>query len=601
MYVHRKFKMKTKRETTQFLAPTKCAPSAKGKYDIYPTFDLGSSKIMVGADRLTKLLIEQGCRSIIVDGYVGVFWDELANQIAAQCKALGKTVTIYRTEDYFVPKSQIDKMAAPYLNGDDPVFGKITDLRLEDWFADEFFELKNSPLETDILIVIGCGAALCGVQGRLVYVDLPKNELQFRMRAGAANNLGSNSASNTKQAYKRFYFVDWVVLNHHKCNVLPRIDYFVDGQHPEAPTFASGEAVRGGLKKMSQSYFRPRPWFEPGAWGGTWMRENIEGLNRDVPNLAWSFELMVLENGLLLASDSVMLEVSFDTLMFAEYENVLGRSAARFKYDFPIRFDYLDTFDGGNLSVQCHPRPEYIKAEFGMSFTQDETYYILDCKNDPQVYLGFQEGIDPAEFEAALNRSQKEGKAIDIEQFVQKLPAKKHDLFLIPNGTIHGSGTDNMVLEISSAPYIFTFKMYDWMRLDLDGKPRPINIEHGMRNLYFDRCGDKVQQELISHPVVEIDNADLKREHLPTHKEHFYDIYRHTFHTNLNIKGNGHAHVWMVVEGSSVTLHTQNGMAQRFNYAETFVVPAAAGHYRLESDDNQSVMMVQCFVKDSHI
>lgn len=114
-----------------------------------------------------------------------------------------------------------------------------------------------------------------------------------------------------------------------------------------------------------------------------------------------------------------------------------------------------------------------------MPFTQDETYYILDSRQNPQVYLGFQENIRPEEFGEVLKQSQAEGKTIDIEKYVQKFPAHKHDLFLIPNGTVHASGKNCMVLEISSAPYIFTFKMYDWLRLDLNGKPRSAECTAG--------------------------------------------------------------------------------------------------------------------------
>ena len=350
---------------------------------------------------------------------------------------------------------------------------------------------------------IGTGAALSQWKAPLIYIDIPKNEIQFRMRAGASNNLGLYYRKDNQQAYKQLYFVDWIVLNKHKKQCLPLIDLLIDGQREwDELLMISGNDLREGLHKMSRNFFRVRPWFEPGAWGGQWMKNHIQGLNKEVNNLAWSFELMVLENGLMLESDGYRLEVSFDFLMYSDYQNILGECSETFKYDFPIRFDFLDTFDGDNLSIQCHPRPRYIQEHFNMPFTQDETYYILDCKNSPCVYLGFQDNIVPEEFQYTLERSQQKATKVEIERFVQKHQAKKHDFFLIPNGTIHASGKDCVVLEISSAPYIFTFKMYDWIRMGLDGKPRPLNIQHGMNNLYFERKGEKVIQELICHPYI---------------------------------------------------------------------------------------------------
>ncbi len=404
-------------------------------------------------------------------------------------------------------------------------------------------------------------------------------------------------ASDPKKMYKQFYFVDWVVLNKHKADLLSKLDLYVDTQNPETPSFIKATDLRTALKQMSETAFRVRPWFEPGVWGGSWIKENIPSLAQEVPNYAWSFELITPENGLLLESDQNLLECSFDLLMYQNYQAVLGHAAKRFKHDFPIRFNFLDTFAGGNLSVQCHPRPEFIKEHFGESFTQDETYYILDAKEDATVYLGFKEGVTPETFQAALEHSANTATTLDIEQFVNKLSSKKHDLFLIPNGTLHSSGVNNLVLEISATPYIFTFKLYDWMRLGLDGKPRPLNIKRGMQNLYFERQGQRVLDEHISKPALLESGDDWQLMHLPTHKEHFYDVHRLDFASSVEVNTNHSVHVLSLVEGQSVRLETQSGFTQSYNYAETFVVPAAAQNYKLINQSAEPIKVIKAFMK----
>jgi mannose-6-phosphate isomerase class I len=586
------------RKTTQALAPARRQAVPDGQYDIYPGFDVGRGKIDLGWAALAGAL--QDVAHVTLDGFGGVLWDDLRAHLEPEFAARGVRTCWRDVASALKAPDQIDALIAPFLGGDDPLFGRRFTGELRDFFDPVKLALIQPDPTADLNIVYGCGAALChlAVQpGALVYIDVPKNEVQYRSRAGSVANLGADCAFDPKAMYKRFYFVDWPALGRHKRQLLPRIDLIVDGQRPDEPAVMNGDDFRAALAAMSRSCVRARPWFEPGPWGGQWLKRRVPQLPQEAPNYAWSFELIAPENGLILCSDGVMLEASFDCLLFHDHRAVLGASADRFGFEFPIRFDFLDTFDGGNLSVQCHPRPEYARRFFGEAFTQDETYYILDCAPGARVYLGFEDDVDPATFRAVLETSSRESTPVDVERFVNVEPAHVGDLFLIPNGTIHCSGANNLVLEISATPYIFTFKMYDWMRLDLDGRPRPLNIGRAFDNLCFERRGDRVRGELISHPRTIAEGPDWRVSHLPTHPEHYYDVHRLEFSSAIEVETDDSVQVMNLVAGECIALETAAGMTQRFSYAETFVVSAAAGRFRLNNLGNRPATVVKAFIK----
>ena len=583
------------RKTTQPLLPKYHEPTTGGEYDMYPAYPLGDRKIEHGFPQLAANLI--GHPLIVIDGYIGVLWDYFSHVLNQALREHGVQAEWISVADALRPVDQIDRLIEPFLGGDDPIFGKRFTGTLTDFFDTRSLTRKEEHRPAEMTIYYGTGAALVAKDAYLVYVDVPKNEIQYRARAGSIHNFGATEATDPGMMYKRFYFVDWVILNAHKSSLLPKIDLYVDEQDPEMPAMIPGDALRTALTEMSSNYCRVRPWFEPGPWGGQWMKERISQVAKDVPNYAWSFEMIAPEQGLVLESSRKRLEVSFDLLMAHDARAILGDHYDRFGQQFPIRFDFLDTFGGGNLSVQCHPRPSYIREHFGEDFTQDETYYILDTRSGAKVFLGFQEDINPADFRSTLENSLRNGAPVEIARFVRALPSEKHLLFLIPNGTIHCSGTDNLVLEISATPYIFTFKMYDWLRLDLQGKPRPLNIQRAFENLYFERRGETVEHELLARPALLEAGEDWQIQHLPTHRSHFYDVHRIEFETSVGVRTGGSPHLLMLVEGTSILLETRGGKSQRFNFAETFLVPAAANQYRLVNEGSASAKVVKAFLK----
>ena len=583
----------TLRNTTQYIIPEKKATTEQG-YDIYPAFKI-EGPIHNDFDSLCGWIISQK-KNIVIDGYSGVYWDQFIGQLNQQLIFRGKTVHWINIDTTLKTPGVIDKLIEDHLQLHDPVFGKQYEGELKDFFDSKKLDLIGQNTQ-ESAVIDGCGAALANKDAKVIDIDVPKNEIQFRSRAGHLYNLGAIEIIDPKTQYKRFYFIDWPVLNKHKRQLLANIDIIADEQRVTEISWMSGQDLRAALTKMSMHAFRARPWFEPGVWGGQWIKKNINGLNQNVVNYAWSFELIAPENGIILENSGKMLEVSFDTLLFHNSKAVLGRAAQRFGYHFPIRFDFLDTIEGDKLSLQCHPSVAYTKEHFGENFTQDETYYILDHQKDAKVYLGFQENINKEEFKFVLENSFKHNTPVAVEDYVQTFESQKHDLFLIPNGTAHSSGKNNLVLEISATPYIFTFKMYDWLRPDLNGKPRPLNIDRAFANLDFERKGEIVSETLIAKQTVIEQGDDWQVINLTTHPDHFYAIRRFEFDTGIEARTDGQCHILSLVEGDCIIVKTGD-LERVIHYTETFIIPADAVQYELINKSKGRAKVICAFVKE---
>lgn len=330
------------------------------------------------------------------------------------------------------------------------------------------------------------------------------------------------------------------------------------------------------------------------------MRDTFS-LDRSRPNYAWCFDCVPEENSLILRVGDVRVEIPAQDLVLLYPLPLLGEKVhARFGEEFPIRFDFLDTIGGQNLSFQVHPVTEYIQQHFGMHYTHDESYYLLETEPGAEVYLGTKTAIDPGEMLDDWARAQRGEKSFDDEKFVNRFPARKHDHFLIPAGTVHCAGA--MVLEISATPYIFTFKLWDWGRLGLDGLPRPVHLEHGAQVIDWQRDTEWVSEHLVNHfePIAEGDG--WREERTGLHEREFIETRRHWFNKPVIHYTHGGVNVLNLVEGVSAVVDSPSHAFDPFvvHYAETFIVPAAVGEYRISpcgDSDGQQLANMKAWVR----
>jgi mannose-6-phosphate isomerase class I len=559
-------------------------------YDPNPRYPVVGREVENGFEPLAAEIAREKPGVVAVDGPAALPWDALAASLAGALAAHDVDVELEDARRFFVSWDEVERRTSATVLPGDPVFARIFDGELAD-LVDR--PQKERRARNGTMVVVGPGSAL-HPHDRLWYADIPKWLSLERIRKGLAGNVGQPTGKAGSE--QRLLFVDWPMLDRHKQKLLPEIDRYLDFGDPETPRSLGGDTLRASLQTLAQRPFRVRPTFLPGPWGGRWLQRRLR-IAPEAPNLAWSYELITPESGLLLGGDDAV-EVGFELLMAAEGERILGPELAeRFGASFPIRFDYLDTVEGGHLSIQCHPSEKYARDVFGLPYTQHETYYVVDTTPGAKVFLGLRDDADIEAFRRASEQAERPGIAFDPERFLQAHPAEQHRLYLIPGGTPHASGAGSLVLEISATPYLYTLRFYDWLRRDLDGELRPVHLAHAFANLDPARRGEPVRRDLIREPVVKAAGPGFTELGLGELDELFFAVDRLDFEDEVAVETRGRFHVLNLVAGEEVTVETARGDSHSLAFAETLVIPASVGGYRLQRQRGPACKVVKALVK----
>ncbi|OAA31543.1 hypothetical protein AT15_05570 [Kosmotoga arenicorallina S304] len=570
--------------------------------------NFGKEGVFIGEEEIEEILFKEINRfscdeknvALALDGYVFSDWESFLKIFRRCSDSLGMKFELFNADLLRKDKGELSDIYNKHL-GTDPVFGKVYRKGLRYFFdEEELFKFKKKLAKRKkgkdkaLLVVYGSGSALSPLRKLydiIIFADLTREEVLRRYKSQGAR-FGTQSIGP-----KSFYYIDFPACDAHRNYLIRYADYYLDANDKNYPVMLNKKLLEGIVKDIASRPFRLKPIYEPGPWGGQWLKK-VRNLPEHWVNCAWSYEVIAPEMSLYISTGETVLELPWNLFFNIAYREIMGDVPKhRFGGEFPIRFDYLDTMNGGDLSIQVHPTTTYIRRNFNEHYHQGEMYYIVDCKPNRRVNLGLLEETSLEEFRKAAERAENEGIPFDYEKFVNSVPAKKHDLFMIPPGTVHGSREGLVVLEISATTYRYTFKIYDHLRPDLSGVMRPIHIDHAFKVIKSFRRTKWVSRNLKQKPLTLRVGKEFREELIADRPEFFHEVHRVTFKGSFTDDTKGRFHVITVVEGSSIELVSGENKKMSLGYSETAIIPASTGKYMVKALDNKQCKVVKAFLK----
>ena len=571
--------------------------------------------------QLTKKAIIEYERPVIlaIDGYSGIDWKKSITQLKKSFQEGGVSLKLIDFSRCYKSHLEMEKLLSLY-KGNDETFGRIFGGKLENLLVEgringlkELFEnyLKKKSRLPKALICFGPGSAcrqLRGLYDIIFYRDITREEITRRNAKGLVAPLGIRGGDKSvkgQPAYlagRRFYYLDFPVLDKHKKNLNKEIHFYIDDNLAGKPKLIDKQILDEMISNLAQEPIQLKAFHDEGVWGGQWLKKN-RNLPAEMVNCAWGYELMAYQMSVKIPVGSAYLEIPFANLLDAESENIMGRRVNKiFKGIWPIRVNYDDCWEGGDMAIQIHPDSSYIKNNFNEFLHQDESYYIMASAPGSYVYLGLKEGLDLNEFSKAVRKAEKEGIPFDHRKYVNVFPAKEGDLFLIPAGTLHASGKGCVVLELSSTTDRYTFHLYDYLRPDLNGKLREIHSAHAfnMANKYPHRTTLWVKKEIIQKPRIIRKGRNWAEYLLGKFKDMVFEVHRFEFKTTIEDDTKEVPHVLSMVKGERVLIQSRVFRERQFvlNFSETVIVPACFGKYVIINQGNAPCHVLKTIVNN---
>jgi len=589
-----------------------------------PAIGKGTSKQLVkGSVKVAAYLAAKAHEGSIfaVDGYVGADFERTVNLLEAQLHVRGFKTRRINFRDCYKSEGELWEIVDKNLSWDrseDPtlLFGKVYKGGFEGLLDNEKKQALANELGKqgkEVLIVFGQGCLIPELRNLYeykIYLDVTPKESILRIRRGQYINLGMSSPLTTPLIIRRCYYCDFEVAVHLRKELLSsegNVDFYVENDYPNDMKLLPYEAFSEITASLADYPFRCKPVYLEGVWGGTYMKK-LRKLPDQMRNAAWVFDLIPMEVSILVDVDGTVLEIPFSTFFMKEGAKVLGESVVeKFNGYFPIRFNWDDSYHStGNMSIQCHSGSVYNKEHYNEFGRQDESYYVVITGHDAKTFIGFRDDADIPQFFKDIEAADTEHKSVDYMKYVSYEESKPGLQVMLPAGTIHSSGRNQVILEIGSLTIgSYTYKMYDYLRLDFDGKQRPIHTKLGELNVNQERRTSVIHDPeskdyIVQKPRLADEGEGWKEYIVGENPQLYFSLRRLEFEKSCEQDTKGIFHVLTLVDGEHIRIRSVAHPERSYeaSFMDIVVVPADTGAYVIENLGAEPIRVHKTLLRD---
>ncbi len=576
--------------------------------------------------RFAATLADQARQEGVVvafDGYTTTKWDLFIGLLARECELLGLGFEWKDASRIFKDGQEIDRIIDPLLIWDtqiDPtlLYGKVWHGGYEGLMEPGRIESLREEIvaakaKGKVVAVSGYGCLIPQLRPTYdvkVWFDITPMNTMLRIRGGEYSNIGKQTPGIINRTIRRCYYCDFenAVQLRKQLLATGELDWFVldnDRQHLQMMPFAAFADVCAQLVKYP---FRAKPCYIEGVWGGSYMKR-LRNLPSEMRNCAWIFDFIPMEVSVVVEAGDEKLDINYCSFVHREGTNLMGQKAVdHFQGYFPIRFNYDDSYHStGNMSIQCHSGGKFNIENYNEFGRQDESYYVVVTGHEAKTFIGFRDDADIPAFFREIEAADTQHKECDYMKYVSYEESKPGLQVMLPAGTIHSSGRNQVILEIGSLTIgSYTYKMYDYLRLDFDGKQRPIHTHLGELNVAQQRRYSVIHdpqspEYIVQKPCLDQEGPGWQEYILGENAQMYISLRRLEFETTCQQDTRGEKfHVLTLVDGDRVLVRSKEHPERCFEmeFLDIVCVPADMGQYEIVNLGREPIRIHKTTLRD---